>query len=63
MTDPYRLSNRGSHCEILAKSKEGKSKAKLMQSSAKLYETMEKNETTSFHSGIEQVVRILEDDN
>jgi hypothetical protein len=38
-----RLSNRDFHCEIYARSKEGKSKAKPLQSSAKLDETMAKN--------------------
>jgi hypothetical protein len=60
--NPYQHSNRGSHCKIDAKSKEGKSKAKPLQSSAKLDETMAKKQTIYFHSGVEQVVRFLDDD-
>jgi hypothetical protein len=51
MTDLYRLSNRDSHCEIDAKSRELISKTKPLQSSAKLDETMAKISTTYFHSG------------
>jgi hypothetical protein len=46
--NPYHHSNRGSHCKIDAKSKEGKSKAKPLQSLAKLDEAIAKNNLLSF---------------
>jgi hypothetical protein len=50
MIDLYGLSNRGSHCKIDAKSKEEKSKAKPLQRSAKLDETIAKINKTYFYS-------------
>jgi hypothetical protein len=61
-TGSYGLSNKGSHCEIDAKSKEGNPKQNHCKFMQKLDETMAKSKTTDFHSGVEQVVRFLEDD-
>jgi len=54
--------NSDSHCKIDTKSKNGKSKAEPLQSPAKPDETMAKSKTTYFHSGVEEVVKFLEDD-